>query len=89
VLAATFAAIPILPPYAVALFGLVELWAVRRDLLLTALFAGLNLAPLFIADPAFYQELKGSHPYLTGLSGILLLIISWFSLLDSRISSST
>ena len=58
VFAAVFAAIPLLPPWIVSVFGIVELYFVREDALLTAIFGVANLAPLFFADPAFYRELK-------------------------------
>jgi len=68
--AAIFAAIPLLPPWVVGIFGIIELYFVQGNTLLSVIFASANFAPLFFADPAFYKELKGSHPYLTGLSVI-------------------
>ncbi|CAK5038104.1 unnamed protein product [Meloidogyne enterolobii] len=65
-LAAILAAVPIFPPYIVGLFGVVELWLVRGEPI--AVFACSSIAPLFFADPAFYREVKGSHPYATGLA---------------------
>lgn len=67
-LAAIFAAIPIFPSYSVALFGIVECWLVRGDPIAAAVFTCASVAPIFFADPAFYRELKGSHPYITGLA---------------------
>jgi hypothetical protein len=57
-LAAIFAAIPIVPAYSVAVFGIIELWLVRGDMAASLVFAGASIAPLFFADPAFYRELK-------------------------------
>ncbi|KAI3415976.1 hypothetical protein GPALN_005534 [Globodera pallida] len=70
ILAALLAAIPIFPPYSVALFGIVELYLVRGEPIVALLFVGASVAPLFFADPVFYRELKGSHPYVTGLAVI-------------------
>uniref|UniRef100_A0A915M9D0 Transmembrane protein n=1 Tax=Meloidogyne javanica TaxID=6303 RepID=A0A915M9D0_MELJA len=67
-LAAILAAVPIFPPYIVGLFGVVELWLVRGEPIAAIVFACGSIAPLFFADPAFYREVKGSHPYATGLA---------------------
>ncbi|KAL7075094.1 hypothetical protein ACQ4LE_005906 [Meloidogyne hapla] len=67
-LAAILAAVPIFPPYIVGLFGVVELWLVRGEPIAAMVFASASIAPLFFADPAFYREVKGSHPYATGLA---------------------
>ncbi|CAK5088871.1 unnamed protein product [Meloidogyne enterolobii] len=67
-LAAVLAAVPIFPPYIVGLFGIVELWLVRGEPIAAIVFACGSIAPLFFADPAFYREVKGSHPYATGLA---------------------
>nr|CAD2180103.1 unnamed protein product [Meloidogyne enterolobii] len=67
-LAAILAAVPIFPPYIVGLFGVVELWLVRGEPIAAIVFACSSIAPLFFADPAFYREVKGSHPYATGLA---------------------
>uniref|UniRef100_A0A915DPH8 Uncharacterized protein n=1 Tax=Ditylenchus dipsaci TaxID=166011 RepID=A0A915DPH8_9BILA len=63
-----FAAIPIVPPYVVGILGFFELFLVRGETVAGAVFALASLAPLFFADAAFYREIKGSHPYVTGLS---------------------
>ncbi|KAH7731192.1 Protein M01F1.4 a [Aphelenchoides avenae] len=68
--ASIFAAIPIVPPYAVAIFGIVELYLVRGETAAAIVFGLANIAPLFFADAAFYSEIKGSHPYVTGLAVI-------------------
>ncbi|XGW17708.1 hypothetical protein V3C99_002359 [Haemonchus contortus] len=67
-LAALFAAIPIMPPYIVAIFGFLELWLVRDELSVAIVFAIMSFAPHMYVDAAFYREVKFSHPYVTGLS---------------------
>lgn len=58
VVAAIFAAIPIVPPYAVAVFGIIELYLVRGETAAAIVFGLANIAPLFFADAAFYSEIK-------------------------------
>ncbi|VDL70504.1 unnamed protein product [Nippostrongylus brasiliensis] len=67
-LAALFAAIPIMPPYIVCIFGVFELWLVRGELSVAIVFALMSFAPQMFADSTFYREVKFSHPYVTGLS---------------------
>nr|CDJ83344.1 Transmembrane protein [Haemonchus contortus] len=67
-LAALFAAVPIMPPYIVAIFGFLELWLVRDELSVAIVFAVMSFAPHMYVDAAFYREVKFSHPYVTGLS---------------------
>ncbi|KJH43089.1 hypothetical protein DICVIV_10910 [Dictyocaulus viviparus] len=67
-LAALFAAIPIMPTYIVSLFGVFELWLVRGELSATVVFAVLSFAPQMFANATFYKEVKFSHPYVTGLA---------------------
>lgn len=57
-LAAIFATIPIVPPYLVAIFGLVELFFVRGENVAGIIFAVTTVAPVLFADKAFYQEIK-------------------------------
>ncbi|CAL2037054.1 unnamed protein product [Caenorhabditis brenneri] len=66
--ATLFAAIPIMPPYIVAIFGIVELWLVRGEGAAALVFALASFAPVMFADATFYKEVKGSHPYVTGLA---------------------
>jgi len=58
VLASIFAAIPIVPPYAVGLLGFIELFLVRGETFAGITFALLCVAPLFFADAAFYREIR-------------------------------
>ncbi|CAP29333.2 Protein CBG09778 [Caenorhabditis briggsae] len=66
--ATLFAAIPIMPPYIVAIFGIVELWLVRGEGAAALVFTLASFAPVMFADATFYKEVKGSHPYVTGLA---------------------
>ncbi|CAD5213405.1 unnamed protein product [Bursaphelenchus okinawaensis] len=76
--AAMFAAVPIVPPYIVAVFGLIELYLVRGEGAATVFFAAASVAPLMFADTAFYREVKSSHPYVTGLA--IIGGITWIGL---------
>ncbi|KAI1708346.1 transmembrane protein [Ditylenchus destructor] len=69
-LSALLAAIPIMPPYIVGIFGFVELFLVRGETVAGIAFALASFAPVLFADAAFYREVKGSHPYVTGLAVI-------------------
>ncbi|CAB3402548.1 unnamed protein product [Caenorhabditis bovis] len=66
--ASLFAAIPIMPPYIVAIFGIFELYLVRGEGAAALVFALASFAPQMFADATFYREVKGSHPYVTGLA---------------------
>uniref|UniRef100_A0A158R4D6 Transmembrane protein n=1 Tax=Syphacia muris TaxID=451379 RepID=A0A158R4D6_9BILA len=68
ILATLFGAIPIMAPYTVSIIGLFELLLVRGEYTAALIFILVSVAPVFFAEPAFYKELKGSHPYVTGLS---------------------
>ncbi|VDM70844.1 unnamed protein product [Strongylus vulgaris] len=85
-LAALFAAVPIMPPFIVCVFGVVELWLVRGELSSAIVFALMSFAPRMFADSAFYKEVKFSHPYLTGLSVIGGMY--WLGLQVSKSSSA-
>lgn len=68
VVAAGFAAVPIVPPYAVAVCGAIELFVVRGEGAATLCFLLASLAPVGFADATFYREVRSSHPYVTGLA---------------------
>lgn len=68
ILAAVFAAIPIMPPFIVCILGVFELWLVRGELSVAIGFTLISLAPRLFVDATFYTEVKFSHPYVTGLS---------------------
>uniref|UniRef100_A0A0N4UKC3 Transmembrane protein 245 n=1 Tax=Dracunculus medinensis TaxID=318479 RepID=A0A0N4UKC3_DRAME len=67
-LAAIFAAIPIVAPHFVCIIGAIELYIVRGEIAAAFLFVLASFAPKIFADFAFYCELRGSHPYVTGLA---------------------
>ncbi|CAJ0941982.1 unnamed protein product, partial [Mesorhabditis belari] len=68
--AAIFAAIPIMAPYIVCVFGLFELYLVRGETAASIVFLIISIAPVMFADAAFYKEVKYAHPYVTGLAVI-------------------
>uniref|UniRef100_A0A8R1TZS6 Transmembrane protein 245 n=1 Tax=Onchocerca volvulus TaxID=6282 RepID=A0A8R1TZS6_ONCVO len=68
VLAAIFASIPVVAPCIVCIFGFVELYFAEHETAAAILFVLMSLAPKAFAETAFYNELKGSHPYVTGLA---------------------
>uniref|UniRef100_A0A0R3RU73 Transmembrane protein n=1 Tax=Elaeophora elaphi TaxID=1147741 RepID=A0A0R3RU73_9BILA len=70
VLAAIFASIPVMAPCVVCIFGFLELYFAEHETAAAILFALISLAPKVFADTAFYNELRGSHPYVTGLAVI-------------------
>uniref|UniRef100_A0A183V031 Transmembrane protein n=1 Tax=Toxocara canis TaxID=6265 RepID=A0A183V031_TOXCA len=67
-LAALFAAIPVMAPYLVCAIGIFELYLVRGETAAAIVFFMLSAAPMAFADAAFYRQLRGSHPYVTGLA---------------------
>uniref|UniRef100_A0A915PR59 Transmembrane protein n=1 Tax=Setaria digitata TaxID=48799 RepID=A0A915PR59_9BILA len=70
VLAAIFAAVPVMAPCVVCIFGFLELYFVKLETAAAVLFLLASFAPKAFADAAFYNELRGSHPYVTGLAVI-------------------
>lgn len=58
VIASCLAAVPIVPPYSVAIFGVIELFLVRGEGTVTIFFLLCSIAPLMFADSAFYREVK-------------------------------
>ncbi|KAK6101330.1 putative integral membrane protein [Brugia pahangi] len=67
-LAAVFASIPVMAPCVVCIFGFLELYFAEHEVAAAVLFVLISLAPKVFADTAFYNELRGSHPYVTGLA---------------------
>lgn len=63
--AAGFAAIPIVPPYAVGALGFVELFFVRHARVAGVIFAAASIAPLIFVDAEFYREIKFRNYYLS------------------------
>uniref|UniRef100_A0A0N5BX30 Transmembrane protein n=1 Tax=Strongyloides papillosus TaxID=174720 RepID=A0A0N5BX30_STREA len=71
IIAAIFAAVPIIPPYSLSVIGVVEIFFIRNE----STFAGilyvlLSIFPSLFIENEFYKEVKGSHPYMTVLSVI-------------------
>uniref|UniRef100_A0A1I7VM90 Transmembrane protein n=1 Tax=Loa loa TaxID=7209 RepID=A0A1I7VM90_LOALO len=67
-LAAVFASVPVIAPCFVCIFGFLELYLAEHETAAALLFLLTSLAPKVFADTAFYNELRGSHPYVTGLA---------------------
>ncbi|EJW85700.1 hypothetical protein WUBG_03389 [Wuchereria bancrofti] len=55
-------------PCVVCIFGFLELYFAEHEVAAAVLFVLISLAPKVFADTAFYNELRGSHPYVTGLA---------------------
>lgn len=53
-----FAAVPIMPPYLVAIVGSIELWLVRGEITAAVVFALVSFSPVMFVDGTFYKEVK-------------------------------
>lgn len=66
--AGCFAVLPILATYWTALPGALELWLINDEPFKAGLFFMVLIIPSYFVDTAIYSEIKGGHPYLTGLA---------------------
>lgn len=67
-LAALLAVVPLVGTYVACFPGIVELWLINGQPLHALLLFLAHYLPTLVIDTAFYSEMKGGHPLLTGLA---------------------